>query len=191
LAGKQAKFLGPDDMESLRRLARRSMEPVRNEVIVLLSIKAGLRAAEIAGLTWSMVLTADGRVGEVMEVQNRIAKKGGGRTIPIHPDLRARLIRLMRGADLKGPVIVSARGGKLRAHSVVRRFERWYRDLGLVGASSHSGRRTFITLAARSIHKVGGSLRDVQQLAGHRSIEHTALYIEGDSEAKRQLVSLI
>ena len=192
MAGKQAKILGRDDVESLRKLSRRSLSPIRNEVIVLLSVKAGLRAAEIAGLTWPMVLTADGRVGDVMEVQNRIAKKGGGRAIPIHPELKARLTKLMRGADLAGPVVASSRGGgHMKPHSIVRFFERRYRDLGLVGASSHSGRRTFLTLAARNIHKVGGSLRDVQQLAGHRSIEHTALYIEGDSEAKRQLVALI
>jgi integrase/recombinase XerD len=188
---KQAKLLRPEDVENLRRLARRTLDPLRNEVIVLLSTKAGLRAAEIAGLTWPMVLTADGRISDVMEVRNKIAKKGGGRTIPLHPELRSKLIRLLRGADVNGPVIVSNRGGALRSHSLVRKFERWYRDLGLVGASSHSGRRTCITMLARNVHKVGGSLRDVQQIAGHSSIETTMLYIEGDSEAKRQLVSLI
>jgi ATP-dependent DNA ligase len=56
---------------------------------------------------------------------------------------------------------------------------------------SHSGRRTFVTRAARLVHKVGGSLRDVQLLAGHRSIQTTKRYIDGDSDAQRQLVSLI
>ena len=62
---------------------------------------------------------------------------------------------------------------------------------GLHGCSSHSGRRTFITKAARLVHKTGGSLRDVQLLAGHASITTTQRYIEGDTDAQRKLVSLI
>ena len=70
-------------------------------------------------------------------------------------------------------------------------FANAYRLSGLDGCSSHSGRRTFITRAARLVHKAGGSLRDVQILAGHRSIQTTQRYIEGDTDAQRKLVSLI
>ena len=66
-----------------------------------------------------------------------------------------------------------------------------YRAVGLEGRSSHSGRRTFITRAARLVHKAGGSLRDVQLLAGHRSIQTTQRYIDGDTDAQRKLVSMI
>ena len=75
--------------------------------------------------------------------------------------------------------------------SIVVWFNRAYRFLGLDGCSSHSGRRTFITQAARLVHTAGGSLRDVQLLAGHASIQTTQRYIDGDSDAQRQLVSLI
>jgi len=191
MAGRQAKLLSARDVARLRRHVRKGPDKVRNEAIVLLSIKAGLRAAEIAGLTWPMIMTPDGDLGSAIELLDRVAKKGGGRTIPLHPDLRKVLSKLMRGIDLKGPVICSRRGGAMRPHSIVRWFERRYRELKLAGCSSHSGRRTFITRAARKIHLVGGSLRDVQQLAGHRSIEHTQRYIEGDTLAKRRLVTLI
>jgi len=67
----------------------------------------------------------------------------------------------------------------------------WYADFGFVGASSHSGRRTFITNAAKQVFKAGVSLRDVQELVGHKSIAMTQRYIEGDTEAKRRLVDLI
>jgi len=79
----------------------------------------------------------------------------------------------------------------MRPSSVVNWFAQLYRELGLEGCSSHSGRRTFITRAARLVFKVGGSLRDVQQLAGHRSIDQTQAYIEGDTPAKRRLVGLL
>jgi len=66
-----------------------------------------------------------------------------------------------------------------------------FTSLKMHGCSSHSGRRTFITRAARKVSQVGGSLRDVQELAGHTSLAMTQRYIEGDTEAKRKLVALI
>src|ERR1700683_5548965 len=88
-------------------------------------------------------------------------------------------------------VIASERGGKMTPLSIVIWFARVYEALGLDGCSSHSGRRTFVTRAARVVHKAGGSLRDVQLLAGHRSIQTTQRYIDCDSDAQRRLVSLI
>ena len=79
----------------------------------------------------------------------------------------------------------------MRANSVVNWFVALYAGLSLHGCSSHSGRRTFITEAARKLHKAGASLRDVQLLAGHRSIETTQRYIDGDSNAQRKLVGLL
>jgi hypothetical protein len=69
-------------------------------------------------------------------------------------------------------------------------FHRPYQDLGFAGASSHSGRRTFITRTAKKIVEAGGSLRDVQELAGHTSLSTTQRYIQGDTAAKRRVVDL-
>lgn len=79
----------------------------------------------------------------------------------------------------------------MTARSVVNWFRQMYGELDLPGCSSHSGRRTFITLSARAICKVGGSLRDVQELAGHRSICTTEQYIIGLREAQRKVVRLL
>src|SRR3954447_22522863 len=192
MAGKQAKILSDTDLQDLLVYATTRRYPHRNVVIVLLSVKAGLRAGEIAKLTWDMVLDPRGEVGTVIELHDRAAKKRSGRLIPIHSELRKALTgwRLMTGST--GPVIRSKRGkGAMRPISIVMWFATAYRALGLGGCSSHSGRRTFITRAARSVHKAGGSLRDVQLLAGHRSIQTTQRYIDGDSDAQRRLVSLI
>jgi integrase len=159
-------------------------------------MKAGLRAKEIAALTWAMVTDATGQVAEAIQVPNRASKgKTGGRTIPLHPDLQAALMALqMSRGDAAGPdrpVVFSERGGRLSPATVRLWFHRLYISLKMDGCSSHSGRRTFITRAARKVSQVGGSLRDVQELAGHTSLAMTQRYIEGDTEAKRKLVALL
>jgi integrase/recombinase XerD len=191
MSGKQAKILSDQHIEDLLFFADNTRQSDRNRVIVLLSMKAGLRAAEIANLTWDMVVGPTGEIGRVIELHDDAAKRGSGRAIPIHSQLRAALVLLRRGEPAPGPVIRSERGGQMTALSIVVWFARAYSDLGLDGCSSHSGRRTFITRAARAVHKAGGSLRDVQLLAGHRSIQTTQRYIDGDSDAQRRLVSLI
>jgi integrase len=193
---KQAKVVSPGALRRLLTAASRGPLPERDRVMVLLSVRAGLRACEIAHLTWAMVLDAEGRVGPFIEVRASIAKKRSGRRVPVHPklarallDLRAHIAPEKAAPDC--PVVLSARGGALRPNSIVNWFIARFRELGLEGCSSHSGRRTFITNAARYLHRVGASLRDVQTLAGHRSIETTQGYIDGDTTAQRRLVSLI
>lgn len=191
MAGKQAKVLTDHQLRSLLVYISTTRNPNRNAVIALLSVKAGLRAAEIAKLTWPMVLTADGSIADVISLQDKIAKKRSGRTIPLHTTLRRALQKLLPTAAVDGVVVRSERNQPMTPMSIVNWFAIAYRAIGLTGCSSHSGRRTFITRAARAVHKVGGSLRDVQLLAGHKSIEMTQRYIDGSSDAQKRLVSLI
>jgi integrase/recombinase XerD len=190
MAGKQAKILTAEQLEDLLFFADTTRLPLRNRVIVLLSARAGLRAGEIANLTWEMVLDPTGSVGPVIELRDHAAKMRSGRLIPIHSELRNGLVALITNL-MSGPVIRSERGGPMTALSIVVWFNRAYKALGFDGCSSHSGRRTFITRAARLVHKAGGSLRDVQLLAGHRSIQTTQKYIDGDSDVQRRLISLL
>ena len=191
MPGKQAKVVTPPMLKRMLRHVSHSSFPERDRAIVLLSVKAGLRACEIAGLDWAMVLDAQGRVSDTLCVRDAIAKKRTGRRIPLHTDLRRALGQLARKTVPVGPVIRSYRGFHLDPKSVVNWFSALYRELGFEGCSSHSGRRSFITTAARNIHRSGGSLRDVQLLAGHRSIETTESYIDGDTWAQRKLVSFV
>lgn len=191
MAGKQAKILSNEHVNHLLHFAASTRYPDRNRAIVLLSVKAGLRAGEIAKLTWAMILDPGGEIGTTIELRDWAAKKGSGRSIPIHAELREALSALAPAPLRDLAVIQSERGERMTPISIVNWFARAYRELGLTGCSSHSGRRTFITRAARLVHKAGGSLRDVQLLAGHRSIQTTQRYIDGDSDAQRKLVSLI
>jgi integrase/recombinase XerD len=155
-----------------------------------------LRAKEMASLTWAMVTDAAGQVAEVLHVPNRASKGNtGGRTIPLHLDLQAALVALqMVRGDMATPeraILFSERGGGLSPATVRLWFHRLSTSLKMDGCSSHSGRRTFITRAARRVSQVGGSLRDVQELAGHTSLAMTQRSIEGDTEAKRKLVALL
>src|SRR6266446_5133963 len=191
MPGKQAKVLSKDDLQDLLVYASVTRNPIRNRVIVLLSAKAGLRAGEIANLTWDMVLDPNGAIGTVLELRDHAAKKRSGRLIPLHNDLRNALASWRGVTSGIGPVVLSERGYAMTPLSIVVWFARAYRAVGLKGCSSHSGRRTFITRAARLVHRAGGSLRDVQLLAGHRSIQTTQRYSDGDTDAQRKLVSLI
>lgn len=192
MPGKQAKILSSFHTDEMLLFADTMRHPLRNRVMILLSTKAGLRAAEIANLTWEMLLNPSQEIGPAIELRYHAAKMNHGRTIPIHPELRSALVSLRDETALSSaPVIRSERRRPMSPSSVVVWFSRVYRMLGLDGCSSHSGRRTFITRAARLVHKAGGSLRDVQLLAGHRSIQTTQRYIDGDSVAQRRLVSLV
>jgi integrase len=191
MPGKQAKILSDQQLKSLLVFASSTRYPCRDRLIALLSAKAGLRAGEIAKLTWDMVSGPAGEIGSVIELRDCAAKMNSGRLVPIHPALHRALTVWRKTTPLHGPVVRSERGGPMNPGSIVNWFALAYRTVGLNGCSSHSGRRTFITRAARLVHKAGGSLRDVQLLAGHRSIQTTQRYIDGDSDAQRKLVAMI
>lgn len=114
-----------------------------------------------------------------------------GRVIPLNRELRSALQDL-RGQDISSPyVIKTERSGRTSASAIVNLFAAWYHAAGLQGCSSHSGRRTFITNAARTISTFGGSLRDVQMLDGHSALSPTERYIEADAEAQKRVVDLV
>src|SRR5690606_22453097 len=155
-----ARVLRPEDVRLLLEQVEGQRHSERNRVIILLSFKAGLRACEISGLEWPMVLATDHRMGDVLTVSRAIAKKGSGRRIPVHKQLKRAMDVLHRvsGRPDSGFVIQSQRGGRMTPDGIVNWFMALYRELGLAGCSSHSGRRTFITRSARLLAKTGGSL---------------------------------
>lgn len=188
--GKQAKTLSKGQTEATLAYLSTTRYPERNRLIFLLSAKAGLRAKEIAHLTWRMVYDAAGQVGHAIHLTDDASKGTSGRVIPMHPEVRAVLIAYRQTLiKMTGDYVIGTE--RMTATSpqvIVNMFQRWYRHLGFVGCSSHSGRRTFITGAARKISTVGGSLRDVQALAGHSNLRTTQRYIEENADAQRRVV---
>ena len=192
---KHARDLTPKDVQRLLdHVASEGRNQTRNRLMVLLSVYSGLRASEIANLRWRMVLDEEGEVSDVLTLENSAAKKLSGRLIPLKAEVRQSLMEYLAEIgkiDPNGYILMSQQSGRLQPQSIINWFRSVYSQIGLEGASSHSGRRYFVTIAARKIFEAGGSLRDVQDLAGHRSIATTQLYIARNSEAQRKVVELI
>lgn len=195
--GKQAKILTDKQQKYVQNYLTSTRHALRNKVIFLLSHKAGLRAKEIANLQWYMVCDSAGHITTALKLENKATKgRYSGRVIPLHPDLRQALIDLYQQAtddyfSLQEYIIQTERGHKTTAQVIVNFFYGLYHGLGLNGCSSHSGRRTFITNAAKNIGLAGGTLNDVRLLAGHSSLSTTQRYIEYDTDAQKRLVNLV
>ena len=191
--GKQAKILSKAQQDAVLGYIGKTRHPIRNRVIFLLSLRAGLRAKEIASLTWEMVTDAEGALEDAISLTNAASKgEGGGRIIPLSKDLKKALeaYRAALGVEVSPYVVSTERAAQTSSYAIVNLFGGWYRKLGFTGASSHSGRRTAITGWARRISSVGGSLRDVQLLAGHSALGTTQRYIEVSEDAKRRVVEV-
>lgn len=194
---KQAKILTAKQAQLLLGYVADLRNGDRNAVIVLLSTKAGLRAKEIAELRWEMLLGPDKTLAASICLTDAVSKGRSGRTIPINKQLRVALQKLLEHQADKNNfstterVIQTERSDLTSPQVIVNMFSRWYSELGFIGCSSHSGRRTFVTTASKKATTVGGSLRDVQMLAGHASLQTTQSYIEADTEAQRKLVDLV
>ena len=138
MPGKQAKILSDANIDDLLLFAETTRQPARNKVMVLLSAKAGLRAGEIAHLTWEMVTDPTGAVGTTLELPDHAAKKGSGRKVPLHGDLQRALTELQAVTRGIGPIIVSERGGR--------------RNLVCQRLSAHWSRRLLFPLGEADIH---------------------------------------
>ena len=196
---KQSKVLSKEQISTLSNYLKSKRNGLRNQTIFFLSVLSGMRCKEISYLSYGEILNSDGEIGNNIHLTNHSSKgKSGGRIIPIHKELKKNLIELHKIHKLKkifdpntSNVIVSERSSFLSSQSLVNFFHKLYSKMGFIGCSSHSGRRTFITETSKKISLVGGSLRDIQYLSGHQSLQTTQRYIEGDSESRTKVVNLL
>lgn len=127
-----------------------------------------------------------------MKEQIRLTKhqtKGNdARTVLLNTQMQEELRTYSHTLSRKGfePMFVSKYGKQMCANSVVQVFGRFYRMAGLSNASSHSGRRSYIThLASRGV-----GVRVIAALSGHKNISTTQRYIEVGEHQLRAAVEM-
>src|SRR5260370_18350163 len=153
---KQAKIINDRQVRAVLAELDTRRYPLRDRVMFLLSIKAGLRAVEISRCTWAMVTNSESQIGDVIALQNRASKgNAGGRIIPMHPDLKAALVALHKERGVKAhpdwPVIHSERDRGLSAGAVAVWFHPPYTGLAMFRCPRHNGRGSFLTHSQRRV----------------------------------------
>lgn len=188
---KQARVLTKSEFKRVLALCETSQNGHRNRVAVLLSHHAGLRVGEIATLNWADILDRDQRVKAVFYLKAEHTKAGEARQIHLNQTLQKHLAAfwasLSRHKRVSDPVIQSQKGGAFSANSLCQLFGRIYAAAGIEDASSHSGRRWFITQLAHS----AVSPKVIMELAGHKQLTTTQRYIQVDDRMKQQAVELL
>lgn len=186
---KQAQVLNDKDVKRvLAAIAKRSYG-TRDRAMFMLSYLAGMRVGEIAALRVSDVYEADGRVKEQIRLSVAQTKGNEARTVLLNTHVQEELRLYARSLSRKGeqPLFVSKCGKQMCSNSLVQVFGRFYRQAGLSNASSHSGRRSFITNLANK----GVSVRVLAVACGHKNISTTQKYIEVGEHQVRAAVELI
>ena len=189
---KQAKLLTPAEYKRLAAVVDSLRHSTRNHTAVSLSFYAGLRACEIAALRIGDVFDAQGQPKDTIYLSAAQTKGSESCTVLVNKRLRQQLARYAAQYPkhvLKptAPLLFSAKGGGFSAQTVVNLFQRLYRFAAIDGASSHSGRRQFVTELADK----GINARIVQALARHKHLSTTQRYIDINDNKLRAAIELL
>ena len=187
---RQAQTLNEAQLRRVLQYCQTRRHPLRDRTIVLVSFNAGLRAKELAALTVGDVFDAEGAVRIQFVLQGRQSKGGRARTVYLNQRLQRALAEYAASiplADPTRPLFASQKGGAFSGNTMCQLFLEIYRAVGLKDASSHSGRRTFITRMAAQ----GVGVRVLAALAGHSSIQVTQRYIDVNADQLASAVELI
>ena len=188
----QARALGAAEMEQVLEHVNAGRHAHRNRCFMLLTHLAGLRVGEVASLRWLDVMTADGHIKDEVRLLPEMTKGKHARTVFISTRLRQELQQYAdiyrRAAPLDCPLFYSQKGVRsgFTANSLTQTIAKLYRSAGLDGATSHSGRRTFLTNLANK----GTAIHLLRTLAGHRSISTTATYLYSSPTQLKAAVEL-
>ena len=190
----QAKVLTERELKRALAVVAAHRYPNRDRLALLLTHWAGMRVCEVAALTRDKVLGPNGEVLDEWRLSSEQTKGDKGRVVFVNAKLKRELAAYLRATptdDPKAPVLLSqkgnSRGGAFSANTLCQLINTIYREAGIQGATSHSGRRGFITSLANSA--VG--VKVIMELAGHRQMSTTQRYIQVTPEQKRRAVELV
>ena len=150
-----------------------------------------MRVGEIAALKTADVVSADGSIKDEIHLAATQTKGDRGRTVLVGDKLKKELaayVESLKFRDPQKPFFYSQRNRSgFSANTLAQHFGMLYQRAGIDGASSHSGRRTFITTLADK----GVSVRVLMALAGHRNIGTTQRYIDLNESMMKVAVNLL
>lgn len=186
----QAKSLTQTELERVLRYVSATRYSKRNRAMIMTSFLSGMRVKEIASLCVGDVMDEDGGIRNEVRLTAGQTKGRYGRTVFINEKLRGELGNYLSNIKVTSrsqPLFFTEKRSGFSTNTLTQWFFWVYRKAGVMGASSHSGRRTFITTLANR----GIGVRILASLAGHRSIAVTQSYIDVNDEMKRSAVELI
>ena len=190
---RQARVVTEPEFKRLLAIVAQTKHADRNRLAFMLSHLAGLRVGEIAGLLFGDVLEGDGTIRERMIVRASIAKGGHERVVFLSDRLRHEIERFRRAVDdgqnfkANAPLLMTQKRTPFSANTLCQLMNQLYASAGLDGATSHSGRRWFITKLANS----GVSTKVIMTLAGHKHMSTTQRYIDVREDMMRAAVELL
>ncbi len=188
---KQAKTLNQAELRKVLDYISTRKHSARNRAMLMITFLAGMRVAEVASLKFGDVVDIDGNIRNEIRLTPAMTKGEFARTVFVSERLRKELeqyIRFYNPTDKTMKFFYSQRkeSNGFNANTLTQHFHYLYKRVGIIGASSHSGRRSFISnLAARGI-----GVRVLMGLAGHRAISSTQKYIEINDNMLRSAVEL-
>jgi integrase/recombinase XerD len=187
---KQAKTLKSEELKVLLAYVATRRHAVRDRAIVITSFLSGMRAHELASLRLGDVIGEGGRIRDEITLDASQTKGSHARRVFVNAKLKKELGSYIKekcaGWKPSDPLFRSQKRRGFNANTMCQLFLNIYSECGIKGASSHSGRRTFITnLASKSV-----SVRVLAVLAGHSSISTTQRYIDVNDQQLRNAVEL-
>jgi integrase/recombinase XerD len=188
----QAKILSSDELAKVLAFLGAQRHAARNRCMLLLTHYAGLRVGEVACLRWQDVVNADGVIKDEIRLLPDMTKGRHARTVFVSKKLREELQAYAEQAkcvDRSYPFFPSQKSIKtgFSANSLGQTLSQIYQGAGIEGASSHSGRRTFLTNLANK----GTAIHLLKTLAGHRNISTTAAYLYSSPAQLRAVVEMV
>lgn len=182
----QARTLTDQEFSWLLDQIQHQPHADRNAMMLKLLHGAGLRVGELAALLVSDVVNVDGAIRDQVILQPYQTKGHRQRVVYLNDKLKIELADYVRTIDRSGYLFRTQKRNHFTANTLQAVVTGLYRRAGLVGCSSHSGRRSFITKLASA----GVSARVLQELAGHQNLATTQRYIDVTDAMKRQAVEL-